>query len=210
MPDTYYKSVLAGTYQGQTIVNILFFADTAGLPFAEWSPVVAGQLNDAIEAVIVPEYVLQLPSTYSLSTITTTGVDARGVTVSDYEVELTVGVSGGSATNSEGQAQVAIIAIQTTKAPGAGRNVKRSYLAYGPLHDSSQSSDGTIDGTYAVGMVGLLEGLRDPLGSAGPDFQPIRIGRTVDPNPTAIGVVNQVTLRPYASFRKSRKVRPTG
>lgn len=206
----YYKAVLSGTYQGQNIVNVLFFSDVGGVPFSAWSATTAAQLADAIEAVIAPEYVLNLPSTYNLDLITVTAINDRGITVSDYEVSVSPGLPGGAVVNSEGQAQVAIIAYQTTTAPGAGRNVKRSYLAYGPLHDSSQSSDGTLDGTYVVGLVTLLEALLDPLGSAGPDFYPIRVGRTVDPAPTAVGRVTQVVVRPFASFRKSRKTRPTG
>lgn len=206
----FYKAVFSGSYQGQAIVNVLYYGSDGGVGFSAWSPTEAAQLGSELELLVVPEYLPSLPSTYTLAEIVVSAVDERGVTVSDYEVSVPINEPGGSAVNSEGQAQVAIIAFQTTKAPEGDRNVKRSYLAYGPLHDSSQASDGALESAYAAGLADLLIILFTNLSSLTGDFVPMRVGRTVAPNPVALGKVSGITLRPYASFRKSRKRRPTG
>lgn len=206
----FYKCVLAGTYQGQAINNILYYGNDNAEGYDEWDPLRAQSIGDALAALIVDDYVENLPTTYTLNEIVVSGIDERGNTVSDYEIPITVAEPGLEATNTEGQAQVAIIAFQTVRAPTAERNVKRSYLAYGPLHDGSQSSDGSLDATYVTALVPLLGDLVAELSYSGDFSQPVRVGRTVAPEPIAVGKVNGITLRPFASFRKSRKRRPTG
>lgn len=206
----WYRAALQGTYQGQSIVNVLFYGDDAGDGFSVWDPAVAADVGESMVTTLVPAYLEELPTTYTLNTISVTGVNERCVTVSDYEVETTVEDPGVTVGSTEGQAQVAIIAFQTTKHSVAGRNVKRSYIAYGPLHDSAQSSDGAVEAGFATNIAPLITWLGSNLAGALNDYRPVRIGRTADPAPIALGKVTGVTLRPFASFRKSRKRRPSG
>lgn len=205
----WYRAALQGTYQGQSIVNVLYYGNDVGAGFAAWSPVVAADLAEALDTTLTADYVASLPSTYTFQNIVVTGIDENAITVSDYEVERVVNEPGGAAVNSEGQAQVAIIAFQTTKLATAGRNVKRSYLAYGPLTDAAQSSDGALEAAFVTGITDLLALLAQTISSL-EDYAPVRMGRTVPGAAPAIGRVTGITLRPYASFRKSRKRRPSG
>jgi hypothetical protein len=204
------KAALVGSYQGQAIVNVLYYGADDFTEFPAWSPELAADLGATLLAELVPEYLPPLPSTYTLHTIDVSAVDERGVVVSDFVVPTTVEDPGGTATNSEGQAQVAIISFQTRRFPTAGRTVKRSYWAYGPLHDSSQASDGSLEATYITGLVDLLAVLMAPLDGPTFSYAPVRVGRTAAPEAVAVGYVSGITLRPYASFRKSRKRRPSG
>lgn len=206
----WYKAALSGTYQGQAIVNILYYGDDAGDGVLVWNPAVAADLGVGIVTDIVPAYLTLLPTTYTLNSVVVTGVNERGVTVSDFEVEQAVGLLGGNATATEGQAQTSIIAFQTIRQQQAERNIKRSYLAYGPLADNQQASDGSLEASFATGIVPLLAALQTNVQGPLQEYAPVRIGRTVAPALIAIGRVNGVTLRPFASFRKSRKRRPTG
>lgn len=206
----FYKVAISGTYQGQAIVNVLYYGNDAGEGFEEWSFETQQNVGDAVALAIVDDYVASLPTTYTLNELVVSGVNERNVVVGDFESNIPVNEPGLAAVNTEGQAQVAIISFQTVRAIDGDRNVKRSYLAYGPLHDSAQNSDGSLDADYITGLTNLLGDLVSEVPASPLPYQPVRIGRTVAPEPIAVGRVIGITLRPFASFRKSRKRRPTG
>jgi len=210
MPDTWYKAALVGTFEGQAIVNVLYYGGDDYGPFPEWSPLIAGDLGLTLATQLVPDYLDCMCTGYTLTSVSVTGVNARGVTISDYAVDYPVGDPGTIAVDTEGQAQVAIVGFRTLTTGDAARNVKRSYLALGPLTQSAQNAGGAISAGFLSASDPFVTLLASPLDGVAASYGPVRIGRTVDPAPIAIGRVLDATVRPYASFRKSRKRRPSG
>jgi hypothetical protein len=151
-----------------------------------------------------------LPDEYTLVDFAISTVDERGVTNSPYDVIEPVnalGIQGGAGV---GAMLCAIIPFQTQIAPGATMNMKRSYLAFGPLPETFVSDTQAIEAAAAALIADILLVIGAPLvGSVG-TYWPMRIGRTVAPDPIHLGMVNAISLRPYASVRKSRMKNPRG
>lgn len=211
MADGYAKLVLRGTASGQEIRNILYYGTEDG-DVMPWSPALAGQIAAVWAEDIEAEWVLQLPTTYTLEDIYVEWVDQHGAVVSDYPVVLPINTPGGEAAVMDGPYQCAIIAFRNAASQAtspAARNLKRSYIAYGPLVSTFIENDGSVNtGTLALDtLLGLLD---SPIVVGFDNLVPMRVGRTLTTEAPAVGMVVDAYLRPFASVRRSRKVRPSG
>lgn len=204
----FYKAVLKGSYAGQAINNILFVGDDAADPFPVWS---AGQAADVAEALadqLPGLYTDPLPLTYTLDSVQVFGVNERGFVVGDYDVERSVNFPGDQDDTSDGAYNTAIISFDTERGTGAGRNMKRSYIAYGPLVSTWIGNDQKLTVPAASSLAPLLAFLVAGFSSTGFDYRFVRVGRTVSPAAIAYGTVVAATLSLNSSVRASRKKKP--
>lgn len=206
----YYKVALRGVCQGQNVVNILYYGDSGADGFAAWDANIAADIGDTASESLVVDYVSMLPTSYTLTDIAVSGINERGTVVSGYDVIEPVGALGIQGGGIMGAVSCAIVPFQTSVAGGAALNLKRSYIAYGPLTDILINDDQSVTAALAAGIADLLILLATPLAGGLDDYMPVRVGRTVSPAPIRVGKVVGISLRPYASFRTSRKKRPTG
>jgi len=210
MPDTYYKLAVKGVASGQNVVNILYYGDSGGDPFTSYDEGRALDLADAWGEVVIADWLTALPESYTLVELEVTGVNPNGVTTSPYAVIDPVNSPGLEGSVTSGAMICAIVAFQTSLGFSASINVKRSYIAFGPVTEAFVNADQSLTGAFATLMAPILISLASPIGGSLDDYVPVRIGRTVSPNPIHVGKVNGITLRPYASTRKSRKRTPRG
>lgn len=206
----YYKLTFEGQAEGQSIVNIMYYGADDGSAFLDYSEPIAQDLLDTAGETFVTDYVASLPLAYTLNQLRVSSVDERGVANSPYDLLEIVnepGIQGGALS---GAYNVAILPFTTNVAPDAGRNLKRSYLAYGPIVETFIDPDQSLTAAF-LGLVSpLMLALRSNLVGGIQEYAPVRIGRTVAPQPVAVGVVRSIAMAPYASVRKSRKKTPRG
>lgn len=204
------KVVINGSAFGQNINNILYYAQADGQSFPAYPSAEIADLADTLSADLVVDWCAALPDEYTLHNFALSTVDERGVTNSPYDVIETVealGVQGGAGV---GAMLCAIIPFQTLATASADLNLKRSYLAFGPLPETFVDDDQSITAAAATLIADILLILGTNRSGSVSDYAPVRVGRTVAPAPTRVGIVNGISLRPYASIRKSRMVNPRG
>lgn len=206
----FYKCVLRATAGGQEINNILYYGSLTptDMPFDESD---ASDLADAVGSAWMTQLTPNLPTAYTLDSVDVSMVDEDGVTVSDFVITRDVNLSGGNAGVTEGFAFVAIAKFNCyTVAEAAPHPVpRRSYLAVGPLHSNDVATNGALStqSTWQEDISAAVTGSH--LIGAGPLY-PYRVGRTKGTSLAGVGRVASVTVRPFASFRRSRMQSPTG
>jgi hypothetical protein len=208
----YYKVAIVQSYFAQALVNVLYYGDAGGNPFATYSVAQAAEVGTAVAARFTAQLAASWPTGWTLGFANVSFVDNRGdVDPSTSEISVAVGTVGASSDGSDGQWNCAILAFKGVVAPGAARLVKRSYIAVGPMLSASVGAAGGAQGAQLAALVNLANDLELPVTTAtfGQAF-PVRIGRTVAPEPIAVTSVNLCIPRPNVSVRKSRKPRPTG
>jgi len=210
--DAYIKCAVEGVAEGQTIVSILYAGNESG------EPLTGGAEPDVLEAYAAAWaeqnadlWVAMLPDTFTLTQLRMSGVDDRLVVVSDNEVVFPVGVPGARDDASDGVDLVAIIRLPNIRVDGLGtRNVKRSYVAYGPIGSEFINNDKS----FTLGSVTFLDAVlpifSEPVVVGLQEAWPVRIARTVDPAQPGVGKVQSPFYDPIASSRKSRRPNPRG
>lgn len=210
MPFYYPKVTIKGVAGGQNIINILYFGDDAGDYFLTYPSAEIVDIGTTLDEALTEDWLGALPDEYSLVEYAISTVDERGVTNSPNDVIFPVNQAGVQGGTQAGVMLCAIVPFQTNVAPNGALNLKRSYIAYGPVNDTFVDDDQSLTASFAALMAPILITLGSTLvGSVG-EYVPVRIGRTVNPAPTRVGVVSAISLRPYASVRRSRMKSPRG
>ncbi len=206
----FYKCVLRGTAGAQEINNILYYSSLVptDFPFNEDD---ASDLGLAVGTAWMNELQSSLPSAYTLDSVDVSMVDEDGVTVSDFVITQDINRSGGNAGVTEGYGAVCIAKFNChTVAEAAGHPVpRRSYLAIGPLHSNDTGSNFALltQAAWQTAVSAAVTG--NHLIGISPLY-PYRVGRTKGTSLAGVGRVASVTVRPFASFRRSRLQSPTG
>lgn len=204
MPS-FYEVTIIGTAQGQVINNVLYYLRDVGVP----------GLFDQAEAIAVGDAALDnwvanvlpsLSSSYALQGCNVDFIDENRTSLAPFLQGRSRSGAGGSAGTLDTPALVMIVSFQTTFiASGTGlRNPRRSYLALGPLNNA-QVGDGGALALTAGEIIDVTDALEASLTlSTGPTLPPARVGTdNADGEPSA-GIIASATIRPYASFRRSR------
>jgi hypothetical protein len=206
----FYKTVLRGTAGSQEINNILYYAPLipTDLAFDEQD---ASDLADAVGAAWMDELGTLLPTSYTLDSVDTSMVDEDGITVSDFVVSRDINVSGTNANVTEGFGAVAIAKFNCyTVAEASPHPVpRRSYLAVGPLNSTDTATNFALS-TQANWQLAVSNAVTGNHLIGITPMYPYRVGRTKGASLAGVGRVASVTVRPFASFRRSRLQSPTG
>lgn len=207
---SFYKAVLQGTAFGQTINNILYYQKltTNDAPF---DPPTMGDLAETIEADVLPAL-----SACCVAGLTWTGVIVSTInelqeTTSPYTVQIDPAGTGGVPEGSDTPAMCFIIGFRTAPAEGAPGvlSPKRSYIAVGPAPSSQIDPNGQVTlptATREAAEAALSAVLEGALSA----YQPMRVGRATSLPNARYGRIIDGIFRPFASFRRSRLVRPSG
>lgn len=209
MPS-YYKINIQGTAVGQGIQNTLYYAQ-AGTSSVPTDPV--SRLNFLTEwmASAGVFWLDIFPNTYTLQTITGTVVDDDNTTISTFPVGIDVGEEGTAGTMVGQVYEVAIVTFRLSTPAGVVGNIvpRRSYVALGPLVAGTLATSGQY-----FPPAGWDESVGSALGTTVTSdevtFSPYRVGSEDAPGNARVGLVSSLIIRPYASVRRSRKIRPTG
>lgn len=209
MPD-FYKSVIQYTCLGQQLVNVLYYqsVDEAGAPF---DPVRMLSLNGAIVGDVLPALRAVMPPAVTVVGISTTVVNERNVTTSPYAVETALSLPGLLSEDIETPGMVAIASFRVSVPAGNPGTLptKRSYVAIGPVTAPQIGSNGALSWVTII-----KDNIRAALGNTIEGdidgFVPHRVGRGGSELVDRWGVVNDVVIRPFVSFRRSRLFSPTG
>lgn len=211
MADTgYLQMTIAGSAGGQAINNVLFYGQEDGTEAVWTDSLLLAFLTEWGENFL-DTWLDAMPDDYTLQSLVARVVDTRGVVLSDNAVSLAVALPGTRVQDINGPFQCAIIRLPTVRAVAMGaRAMKRSYIAFGPLGNTTLTADGALVLVAAnyIGAVAAALGTILTVGTE--DYYPVRIGRTVAPAVPAIGIVTTPAVDPYGSFRKSRKRRANG
>lgn len=207
---TFYKLNFEGSCQGQNIVNILYYGQDDGSGFLEYDEDVAQDILDSAGETFAEDFCAALPTSYTLDRLRVTSVNERGVSNSPYDLTSLIaepGIQGGALS---GVFNVAILPFTTSKAIDADRNLKRSYLAYGPVAEPFIDAAQALDPTFLGLISPFLLAVVAPLGGGIQEYRSVRVARTTAPNPIGVGVVRSMSMDAYSSTRKSRKKSPRG
>ncbi len=216
MPN-FYKVVVKATALTQEVNTILYYGTT--VPSEEqFDAGIASGLGTAVGQAQVNSWQWLLPTALTWQSVDVSMVDEDGVTVSPYIV--TEQLAGAGQLN-EPVDTVALVGIAkfncTPVSQAVGHPVpRRSYVCVGPLLASQIGQGGALSGLAAFQTAAEAAFTQGHLIS-GTLYEPYRVGRTepvssTNPDGTIAGVgrVVAVTFRPYASFRRSRMISPTG
>lgn len=209
MPS-FYKSAIQYTCLGQELANVLYYqsVDQAGAPF---DPVRMLSLNGAIVGDVLPAFRAVMPPAVTVTGISTTVVNESNETTSPYAVETALSLPGLLSEDIETPGMVAICAFRVSVPEGNPGTLptKRSYLALGPVTAPQISSAGQLLWVSSI-VNAIRAALAQPIEGDIDSFRPFRVGRQGNELAPRWGEVNDVVVRPYVSFRRSRLFRPTG
>lgn len=207
---SYYKIVLSGTASGQGITNILYYANVLASTVPQDSVSRLDFINEWYTTVGA-DWLDIFPSSYTLNSITGTVVDDDNSTISTFPVGIDVGEAGTGGTTLGQVYECAIVTFRLSTPSGVASNIvpRRSYVALGPLVAGTLAATGQY-----FPPVGWDESVGTALGSTitsgGVVFSPYRVGSEDAPGSARVGLVSSLIIRPFASTRRSRKIRPTG
>lgn len=204
------KVAIRGSCIGQNIVNVLYYGQNDGSSFSSYPTGEVADLGDALSESLVVPYVACLPEEYTLTDFLITTVDEHGVTNSPVDFIEPVGALGIQGGALVGAMLCAVLPFTTLPAPGASTNLKRSYLAFGPLPETFLDDDQGISDAAAALIADVLLVLGAPVSGGISDYRPVRIGRTAPSAPTRVGRVTGISLREFGSVRRSRMKNPRG
>lgn len=201
----------AGTSGGQEIVNTFYYGNDEGGAF---------EFNDAFMATFAAAWLSLLGETflgeqttrYTLNTIEVRAISLQGVVISENAVELAVNLPGDIDAATPGPGLAAIITIKTVSVASEGsRNLKRSYLAWGPVpKDFLTDVTGELTLTAKAAYANIAAMIADVLVVGGLEYQPVRVGRTDLADPPGLGTILSVSVQPFPQPRKSRFTKPSG
>lgn len=207
---SYYKLVLSGTASTQGITNTLYYSN-AGSSQVDTDPVARLNFLTQWYASVGDEWLDIFPSSYTLNSITGTVVDDDNSTISTFPVGIDVGASGTGGTALGQVYECAIVTFRLSTPAGVIGNIvpKRSYVALGPLVAGTLAATGQYfppaGWDETVGTA-----LNSTITSEEVVYSAYRVGSEDAPGNARVGIVSSLIIRPYASTRRSRKIRPTG
>lgn len=205
---TYYKLNFEGTFNDHNIINSLYFAQDDGAGFAAYDDDIALDILGAAGETFVEDYTAPLPTGYRLVLLRVSSVTERGAPNSPYDQIALVDEPGIQSNETVGAMQCAILSFTTRTAVDAARNMKRSYLAYGPVRNAYINADQTLTAAFLAIVSPLMLAIEAPLVGTLGEYLPVRVARTVAPAPIGVGTVRSIGLDPRSSTRKSRKTKP--
>lgn len=204
------KLFIQGRQDTQQIGQVLYYSPlpVSNLPF---DPATLSTLATRFWNDHSVQFLDFLPPAYSAEQITVSLVDEGNRVVSPFEVS--VSIAGVGTGNGESFSAGSTFIIGFYGVPLGGdflpRVPKRSYIAYGP------ATENLVDRTGLVLLPALdranIEAIFEAsIDVAGQEYFPIRVGTYKETGATSAMQVSQATFRDYASFRKSRMIRPSG
>lgn len=207
---TVYKLFVQGRQDTQQIGQVLYYglAIPSNLSF---NPLLMTALAANWWTTNAVTYLDFLPPAYSAEQIVVSLVDEGNRVVSPFEV--IVPISGVGTGNGESFSAGSTFIIGFAGTPYGGdflpKVPKRSYIAYGPATENLVDRTGLVLLT-APQRSAIEDVFENPVIADGLEFLPLRIGTFKAVGATSASIVAQATFRDYASFRKSRMIRPTG
>lgn len=210
MPPIIYECAVTGEAFGEEIINVLYYANLSPTNNG-WDPARASALGEAVGTAWFNNAKGTLPTQYTLQSVKVRGLDYNRNVVSTYTIEVPASGAGTRSFSMAGAGPVGIIAFQTGPAAEfeAERVPRRSYIAIGPLTDAQVMDDGKVLWS-AQEKTDLTALLTQGHLAGGVNMVPVRLGVPNSLGQPAIGAVDGVLFRPFASFRRSRMVSPKG
>lgn len=206
----YYKLAVEATFATQNIVNILYYGTDEWGAFSDFEESIANDIAASFVSDIAPTWLDAMTLAYTINQLTMSFVNQHGASETPFPVVVPVGLSGTINGATAGQFITSILAFNTTTAIDADLNVKRSYLAFGPLPEDFVADNGSIVPSYGDLLADVRDLLVVPLEGSLNLYAPVRVGRTPPASPTRVGRIISGIVRPFASTRKSRKYTPRG
>lgn len=210
MPPVIYECSVEGTCDDQTIVNVLYYAKLTAADNG-WSTTRAQQLGEAVRDAWQNSAMIHLPNQYVFQGVTVRGLNLDRTPASTYPIEVAGSGSGAATDPTKTNGMVGIVSFRLSAAPEyeSERVPRRSYIAFGPLVQLLISEQGVInwDTTFRNNLTAVLT--QGHLLASG-QMSPVRLGTPNSLGVPAIGQVDGVTFRPFASFRRSRLNSPSG
>lgn len=215
MPNTnaFYEVKLQGRYEGQDIVNILFYRLGFDIIPGDFNLAGADTLANLVkDNVWTPTLKPYMLTGYLLDKIVVTPRDADFNPLYQLPYVKEVGEYGGTAGNSNGPATclIARCNLNPTNLTQGFFPPKRGYLAIGPLADNVITNTGDIEAGNYAGWVTAVQKFAQTLTSILPPatFHPIRlrVTRTLGGLVTLNGWADiaSMSVNHKASFRRSR------
>mgnify|MGYP001381376337 CR=1 FL=1 len=207
---TFYKAVVHHTLNQQEVLNVLYYRPPVP-DTASWSADVATQLGQAVEAAWRTTMLPRFSSLVALRRVEMSAVNERNEVISPYTIAVPATGTGAQIGATNGPGPVMIVAFQTvaTTLVNMPRVPKRSYVALPWVVDTQIANDGTVV-TVANDLTALNAVLTQGHLVNAVQFSPVRIGRPNHQDIPAVGDVQGIIIRPYASFRRSRMNPPSG
>jgi hypothetical protein len=209
MPN-FWKATIQASGFGQEFINVLYYVDDA-TGTATFDTARMGELANELDDLWEAGPCLNLPTGYVGEQVSVVLVDDQNETISPFAVEATASFAGNGTVSLATAAACAVIGFrvgpmaegQTDPTP------KRSYIAVGPLAESIVADNGLIGLTTMQQEAFMGDLAAVIVGSLG-DYRPCRVGRGRADLQPSYGEVVDTIFRPYASFRRSRLIRPSG
>ena len=215
-----YKVVLKGQFQGQSILNILYYRNGVGVDISGLTVGGTKEVADAVKAIIWPILRGQLPADYNLAQIDSYAYDDTSFDLL-YQQPFTLGVQEpglqASSAKYNGPAPCAILKFileSHSILVDGPRPPKRGYLAIGPLGDNQVLDDGSLDlaGGAQLAWDGICAVMANNVYTVLPIpavFYPVRVhmdkvGIGLKLKITSFTDVQAAVMRHYTSFRRSR------
>lgn len=214
-----YKVVLNGTFQGQAIVNVLYYRTAPGLNIVDFVFGGAGLLTaNVIQEVWRDGLRHALPTGYTLVDINTYVLEDDFVLGISLPFTQTVGETGLVAVEAFAPSACINVRFQLGVILGTAilTSPRRGYIALGPVSEAYVSSDGRVpnslivDPTWGFNVAGAA--LVQNLESFSPPIIWFPIRAKVIRNPitggalwTGFADVDGYSIDPVASWRRSRK-----
>jgi hypothetical protein len=216
----YYKAVLNGSYEGQEVVNILWYRAVQTVGGQLLAPASGEDVAFQVEAEVVPEWLGIHPAGYTLVDITVYAYDDNLQLAFSQPHTRQVGDVGLLGGDTFGPAGVSIWRMNIANLPAVNvlypretalLGPKRGYLAVGPVPAADVDEAGLLTSTalasvhYANARAALAETLENLSPVA--FFVPVRASYTTIAGLITLqgfGQVQSVTTRPAVSWRRSR------
>lgn len=205
-----YKLAVEGRQDSQQISNVLYYS-TLPVGAVTFDPSTMADLAAQWWTDQSVVYLDFLPPAYTAEQITVSIVDEGNRVVSPFDVRVPISGSGTGTNESFSAGSTFIIGFYGLPIGGDFLNKvpKRTYIAYGP------ATDNLVDRTGLVLLTGVqrtaIESVFENLVTVGLDvYYPLRLGARKDLGGTSAMIVQNAVFRDYASFRKSRMIRPSG
>lgn len=215
-----YKVVLKGSFQGQSIDNILYYRTGVGVDISGLTVGGTKEVSLAVKAMVVPPLLALLPNIYELQQIDSYVYDEQDFNLL-YVNPYTEGVQLNGlqpSTEMNGPAPCAIlkfileshvILVNGPKPP------KRGYLAVGPLRDGQIMADGALnlDEPFGIEWTALCDVMANNVETLLPIpavFFPIRVhqDKILGSNKlkiTSYSDIQAAVMRHFTSYRRSRQ-----
>lgn len=209
--STVYRVQMRGSAQSQKIQNTIYYSNATGAS-STFSSTRASDIADHVETNVLPVIALAISSQMTFTSLVVDTVNHLGIQQSPITYERSVSIVGIRGGGLDSVALAAVIAFQCIERnTGQSMRVpKRTYIALGPI----TSLDTNDDQTYTPTEEALLEDVADALfaglTAGATTYFATRMGVANSSGNGAEGFVQDVLVRPKATFVRSRMAPPTG